>query len=571
MVQLNVLARPNSAVWKTLTRLVFLGLALLLIAASVLPALAQETVYSDPTGKFTATIPAVWNDESSAEYALFTHSGVSIYLISVEGSDLQAGIAAAVAQLAPTLSAADVMPMGDFSAPSGTWTQVLYSHPDGGVGNAVAQSNGSTTVVLLVTADSMAAMQAILADANAILASVSIEGALASTTEPEVEAPAVPTASGGITFPELTGSYAVGRIDYVWSDDSRDETNTPEENDPRIIHVWFWYPAAPNADSEIAPYLPEAAGTIFQQFTGISPDAVHSHAYAAPPVLPDQSGYPVVIAAPGNGYNAAFSASLIEEITSHGYIVVGVDHAYNSLLTTLPDGQVIMRPNVDLTETDELFATRIADLAFVIDQLAQVNDSDTVLHGSLDLDHLGIWGHSFGGSAAGEVCRTDSRCQAVIISDVPLRGESAEVGVPQPIMLLDADILSGEDWVHEQELLAGQTMPDAQLVAEFMDDRNAERNATAKMLLENSPDAYRVGIGGARHNNFTDIPLLALAQPALLPQMGGIASIDALRGQRVISDYLVAFFDTNLKGERSPLLDGDSADYPEVTFERGQR
>ena len=154
---------------------------------------------------------------------------------------------------------------------------------------------------------------------------------------------------------------------------------------------------------------------------------------------------------------------------------------------------------------------------------------------------------------------------------MPLRGESAETGVPQPIMLFDAEILSGEDWVHEQEMLAGQTCQMLNWWSIFMNNRNVERDTTAAMLLAKSADAYRVGISGARHNNFTDMPLLALIQPALLPQMGGIASIDALRGQRVIGDYLLAFFDTYLKGEPSPLLDGASADYPEVSFERGQR
>ena len=552
------------------TFFILASLLLTLMVTGLFPALAQETVYRDPAGLFTATIPAGWSDESTAEYGLFTQSGVSIYLISVEGDDVQASIDSAVARLAPDYVDAAQTPMGEFSAPSGTWTQIIYSLPGGQVGNAVAQSNGSATVVLLVTADSMAAMQAILSDANAILASVSIAGVSVSTAAPETEAPSMPPAQGEITFPELTGSYPVGRVDYLWSDDSRDETNTPAEGDPRMMRVWIWYPAAPDADSETAPYLPDAMSAVFQQLTGISPDAVHSHAYDAPPALASESGYPVVVFAPGDGYNAAFSASLLEEIASHGYIVVSMDHAYNSYLTTLPDGEVIKRPSDELNETDEDFATRIADVEFVIDQLAQVNSSDAILTDSLDLDHLGIWGHSFGGQTAGEICRTDARCKAVVISDVPLRGESAQTGVPQPIMLFDAEIVSGEQWVQEQEALAGQTMPDAQLVVDFMNNRNVERDTTAAMLLANSADAYRVGISGARHNNFTDMPLLALIQPALLPQMGGIASIDALRGQRVISDYLLAFFDTYLKGEPAPLLDGASADYPEVSFERGQ-
>ena len=255
---------------RALTRLATIAALLLtLIAASVFLALAEDTTYSDPAGQFTAAVPAGWSDESTGSYGLFTHANVSIYLISVEGNDIQASIDTAVAQLAPDYVDATQTPMGEFWAPSGMWTQIIYSLPNGHAGNAVAQSNGSATVVLLVTADSMAAMQAIFSDANAILASVSIEGVSVSAAVPETEAPLMPPAQGEITFPELTGSYPVGRVDYIWSDDSRDETSTPVEGDPRIVRVWIWYPAAPVSNSEIAPYLPDTMSAIFQQLTGI--------------------------------------------------------------------------------------------------------------------------------------------------------------------------------------------------------------------------------------------------------------------------------------------------------------
>jgi hypothetical protein len=36
---------------------------------------------------------------------------------------------------------------------------------------------------------------------------------------------------------------------------------------------------------------------------------------------------------------------------------------------------------------------------------------------------------------------------------------------------------------------------------------------------------------------------------------------------KIINSYMLAFFDEYLKGERSPLLDGSSPNYPEVTIE----
>ena len=39
------------------------------------------------------------------------------------------------------------------------------------------------------------------------------------------------------------------------------------------------------------------------------------------------------------------------------------------------------------------------------------------------------------------------------------------------------------------------------------------------------------------------------------------------RAVQVVNAYLLAFFDEHLKGEQSPLLDGPSPDYPEVSIE----
>ena len=35
---------------------------------------------------------------------------------------------------------------------------------------------------------------------------------------------------------------------------------------------------------------------------------------------------------------------------------------------------------------------------------------------------------------------------------------------------------------------------------------------------------------------------------------------------KIINSYMLAFFDEYLKGERSPLLDASSPNYPEVTI-----
>jgi pimeloyl-ACP methyl ester carboxylesterase len=555
---------------KALARLTFIGLVLTLVLTGAFPALAQDTVYADPAGVFTAIVPATWMDESTAEYGVFTHSGVSIYLLSVDVSEIQAGIDSAIAIATPDLASGTPNVMGEFAAPSGTWTQIIYMLPAEAVGNVVAQSNGSATVVVIVTADSMAAMQAILTDANAILASISIEGVQVSASPADAEAPPstpVPQAEGTVTFPTLTGPNAVGRVSYLWTDSSREEIFTSEVGDPRILTVWIWYPAAPTEDNQIASYLSDGMSALAQQMFGFGSSNVEIHAYDSAPILHSETGYPVLVFSHGNGMNSAFYASLLEEIVSHGYIVVGVDHTFNALLTTLADGQVIPQLGEAAPETDENFATRVADVRFVIDQLVAVNTSDAVLAGNLDLSRIGLIGHSFGGQTVAEACHLDERCRAVLVADVPLRGEVSEVGLSKPIMLMDAEILTGEQQVEEAEAVSGEPAPPG--YEAFFDDMNARRRRIDDMLLNMSPDVYHVIIESTRHNSYTDLPLLATVQPTLQATLG-LASMQAERGQHMISDYILAFFDTYLKGEPALLLNGVSADYPEVTFVRGQ-
>jgi hypothetical protein len=76
-------------------------------------------------------------------------------------------------------------------------------------------------------------------------------------------------------------------------------------------------------------------------------------------------------------------------------------------------------------------------------------------------------------------------------------------------------------------------------------------------------DGYQVMIRGARHFNFTDnsvfyAPFLALR--------GGLGPIDGRRFLAISTTYIAAFFDHTLQGQAEPLLNGPSAQYPEVTY-----
>jgi hypothetical protein len=74
---------------------------------------------------------------------------------------------------------------------------------------------------------------------------------------------------------------------------------------------------------------------------------------------------------------------------------------------------------------------------------------------------------------------------------------------------------------------------------------------------------YAVAVRGTTHLNFTDLVLYS----PILKFTKEFGPIEGDRMVKIINAYAVAFFDEYLKGERSPLLDGPSPDFPEVIIE----
>ena len=68
-------------------------------------------------------------------------------------------------------------------------------------------------------------------------------------------------------------------------------------------------------------------------------------------------------------------------------------------------------------------------------------------------------------------------------------------------------------------------------------------------------------VAGAIHASFTDLGLLADQLGVDVgDSMSGVRSVEITRA------YVRAFFDLHLRGEPQVLLDGPSAEYPEVAF-----
>jgi dienelactone hydrolase len=370
-----------------------------------------------------------------------------------------------------------------------------------------------------------------------------------------------------VTLAVPTGPQAVGRTSFEWIDRTRDEPFTDDPADDRELVIWMWYPAEPMPDAERAPYLPGLWGDLIGDALGLDLDRVAVHAVADAPVASGQSRYPLVLLSPGSGIMPAVYTALAEELASHGFLVVGVNHTYNASVTVFADGR--LRPaapeaqpkptDLDAMRTAGETVTELhaADLAFVLDRLEALDDETGPFAGRLDLSRIGVLGHSLGGAAAAELCRVDRRCDAGVNMDGLFWGEVAESGVPVPFLLLMAE---NQPCAEVAQL---QDVP-----VELCEALEALFTENWQTVQETAAPGTWVIIDGSRHGSYSDAPFLPAGAEILRSLVGG-ATIEPERMWRVTSDLLLAFFNAHLNGTLAPLLDGPSREYPEVQFVDG--
>ena len=138
----------------------------------------------------------------------------------------------------------------------------------------------------------------------------------------------------GVDFPQLTGSYTVGRANYDLVDQSRQETFGTDLGARRAFVMTVYYPAQPGANAQPAPY---AEGKMADQLAslahlpGFAVGLIHSHAYEHVPIA--NGTFPVVLFSPGIGTPPVEYTASVEDLASHGYVVAVLYPTYSVPMT----------------------------------------------------------------------------------------------------------------------------------------------------------------------------------------------------------------------------------------------
>lgn len=369
--------------------------------------------------------------------------------------------------------------------------------------------------------------------------------------------------STNLELPTPTGPFAVGRTTFDWVNDARTDELAPsspshESSAKREMLVWIWYPASASPSAQPSGYRPNWWLDAYAKSSGrfgtfLDHDAakIHVHSSDDPPISPAQPSYPVVIFRAGLGALTTDYTTLIEDLASHGYIVVGFDAPYRTGVVVFPDGRAIFRPpqlNPDgMPDADaqsfieSLLPMWITDTQFVADRLARLNASDPQgrFTGRLDLNHLGMFGHSFGGAQTLQFCHDDPRCKAGIDVDGNPFGSVVREGLAQPFMLL---------LEHMNIWLPG----DREVLARLQQAYGGLLGSRLYLRLR-----------GANHFSFSD-QILVKPRYIVGPLLFLTGGFYQRRGLAASSAAIHTFFDVYLKGQPASLFDTLRMDYPEL-------
>lgn len=397
--------------------------------------------------------------------------------------------------------------------------------------------------------------------------------------EPPQPAPVEP-----ITLPSPSGPYKVGTTVWHVTDAGRPETFAGA-GVLRQVEVLAWYPAAPGG-GEPAPYLREGLAELPPGWRAPlgSLVKVRTHAILDAPPVASPKKLPVLVFSHGFGGIPSSYTALLEDLASHGYVVLSVVHPYEATAATLTDGQVVSMFGEDgkprqtfrdvIAEWDKEDATMAAvtqaakeedqlrllreylsglhatqatidrwvkDIQLVLDQLSALPKSSAAgrLAARLDLGRLGAFGHSMGGVVSGEFCLDDRRCRAGLNLD----------GIPQSGTMIDRRL-------SQPFLMVYSARPGRTGASDAIYRRAASRY-------------YRCDVRDTLHLDFSDMVLW----DGPLRQNGALGTLPPERAVEITRAIVRQYFDQELLGRRSPLLSGKAA-FPEVTvriFPTGSR
>lgn len=339
-----------------------------------------------------------------------------------------------------------------------------------------------------------------------------------------------PTNQFSTALPAPTGVHAVGRLSRMLTDASRTNRFRIRTNSSFMVTVW--YPAQPGSGAAPSPYLDRPLAERSAYWGTANTNRIAALVQLAAPAVPvaaEPARFPVVFYSHGLGDQSGRgvrteNSERMEELSSHGYVVIAMDHT-DTYATVFPPDRLVLGGNA---WSFDFAGDRLRDVTFLLDYVTQMNVDDPLFAGRLDLDRLGIMGWSMGGGTAAEAGRLQDRLKAVVLLDAYLGAVPTVLtkGLSKPFLAMNSPS-SGLD------------------------------GDSSTLFNKATKDAYKLTIQGADHEGFTDSTAW-LVNPTAATRRRALA----------MNACVVSFFDKYLRGVDDRLLENPGATRPDVILFR---
>ncbi|QMS85144.1 alpha/beta hydrolase family protein [Candidatus Xianfuyuplasma coldseepsis] len=344
-------------------------------------------------------------------------------------------------------------------------------------------------------------------------------------------------------LPEPTGIYDIGTTSYTVNDHSREELYNGDV-DTRTIKIQLWYPAETTDGYEQVPWLEDgrvvaralAVDTGLPAFVLDHTTSILSHSYKDAAINTSETSYPVIIISHGwRGFRNLHN-DFAEELASHGYIVVSIDHTYGTVATVF-DGTVaplnlealpLRNTTPDFLEyANTLVNTYGDDVITTLNYLEDLQDGtiDSMFTGVLDVDSIGVVGHSTGGGGDVAAALKDDRIDAVFG--------------------LDAWVESIDETLLEQ----GLDIPSVFVRSGAWEE--SYNNEQLYTLIDNSPSSILYQVDGTTHYDFSMVYMYS----PLTGVIGFTGDVDGRYLNTILETMMVDFFDETLQNDTMNPLD----------------
>ena len=357
----------------------------------------------------------------------------------------------------------------------------------------------------------------------------------------------------------VTGLYSIGTKRMMWVDSTRTNWFLDGYGPYRKLMTQIWYPADNQTLIKKSKYIDNKKALTH---------TIELQGYEIPNIFTDQLGlvecnswedaepllnnkYPIIIFSHGHGGLRTQNTNQVEELVSHGYIVIAVDHTYDAGFVQFLDGEIIYsltsRPSDQpLVETPKTFYTRFGyrmdDINFIIKQIDLFSKYDSNISSIMDKNNIGIFGHSFGALTSFYATYYNDRIKSCFGLDgwfEPLQDSLLFKDIQKPVMHIGQNNKGDQQFWHDSNF-------------KKMDN----------FIRSNSNLSVMIDIPGSHHYDYSDFTYFSY----IAKKLNFSGEVPTKQMARIINVTLLDFFNYTLKNKKEINLNDYKKRFPEINI-----